>query len=263
MSSIRSLFKDHGFYLIYGARRRGKTYFTRWLLYHQLRLNFYDYIVVFTGSGDAATEWDFVADRKMVFTNFTEAKVRYFYDLQKRWTLQGIERKLVIVLDDVSSVIPPSSSIYVDLAQKGRHNNIAVFFLAQSLKESRHAGVPVCCRDNTDYMISFFVHNENVIESIYREGGLGRNFHGGYTEFLDYFNENVRDHRCIVVDKTEDRRDNYWLMKAKEVPRTFRFYPTFQLTWQKRPPAPAPVKKPPTVTQRARRRQTLRPSRPE
>ena len=175
----RDILDDSTIVLI-GRRRSGKTFMTRWILYHLVRR--FPLVIVITGTKMNNFWADYVHPQFIHNVEFMNDVIRKVLERQQLIVGHpdlGIDPRICIILDDILKEKHKvrGSTMLGTLFTDGRHYKVCTFVTCQNPK-----GIPPDLRENTDVCIIFRQFQKSRKEAV-------------ACEYLDYIDDKkIRDH---------------------------------------------------------------------
>lgn len=213
-----SKIKSDASIVVYGMRRTGKSFLSRWLLYNVAQ--HFPAIVVITET-KLNGFWQQFVPEKYVHEMYDPRIIKKIIDIQKARKLQAekdpnYNPNMCVILDDcISDASLKNDEWFKRLYANGRHLKIFVLTTSQMAK-----GVNPTVRNNADYAFIFKLFSAGQKESLFED----------YLSFMDkktaaeLMLEYTKDNMCLVVSQDSTVRhpvENLYKMKAKD-PGQFR-----------------------------------------
>lgn len=172
-------------FLVFGARRVGKTHLMTWLLSHMKKDVDHAYLFSNTASVQIAA-WDMIVSenkfngyQESVLENIWQKQISKFQELDdllidtvpdkdvRQKQIKDKAPRYFFVFDDIISDERIRKSKYInDIFVMGRHYNFGACFLSQAVSAS--ASFNNMCRPNVDYVISSHMNSMNDWENLAR-----------------------------------------------------------------------------------------------
>lgn len=181
--------------VIYGRRRAGKTFFTRWYWYH--RRNFFDEIYVFTDT-KGMNFYDHVIPSVYVCDGWNPERLemilkraRKLWEKKQKTQKKGKPKILLWLEDLAGSEQVRYSDLLKGLYVKGRHYGITIGFNVQKTT----AVLPIV-RINTDIAVVFVQQSESEVQVIYDSYLSTTMNKRTATELINMYSQ--RDHALVI-----------------------------------------------------------------
>jgi hypothetical protein len=212
------------FFLLIGKGRKGKSYYSRWLILDRMVNAGWKFGICFTGSAyTGAYDW---LPKEAVVDGFSEEKLVQYMNGLKAAMASGKEIPPNFVwLDDCGGIIRANgtSSVMENFWRTARHTNTNVIVCEQYL----NTGLPTVLRLQCDYAIMWYHENARTLENLWKEFG------GAYEkkeDFVRHFKRCCREQYAamLYVEREERREDNFLSVKAPAMAE----WPTIEaFTW--------------------------------
>ncbi len=153
---------EHFSMAIYSRRRSGKTHIMKDFL-HKIKDRF-DIVYLFSLTANLQAVYDFVPkgniidgyDQVILDKIVSARKLRVLQEISKgNIKLKGVPNMLFLFDDVITDGIRHSQK-FIELYSCGRHERVSTVCISQ-----RITAIPPIVRDNTDCIISFFLHSES------------------------------------------------------------------------------------------------------
>jgi hypothetical protein len=181
--------------VVYGRRRAGKTFFTRWYWYH--RRNFFDEVYVFTDT-KGMNFYDSVIPSVYVCDGWNPERLelilkraRKLWEKKQKTQKKGKPRILLWLEDLAGSEQVRYSDLLKGMYVKGRHYGITIGFNVQKTT----AVLPIV-RINTDIAVVFVQQSQSEVEVIYDSYLSTTMNKRTATELINMYSQ--RDHALVI-----------------------------------------------------------------
>ncbi len=201
-----------------GSRRSGKSYLFNYM-YKKYYSKFFDLIVIITTEMNVESFREIIPDA-IIESNLNKAKniIRALISVNKRIKSKTqIKLKkpmnLLVLFDDTASRKQRSDPFILDLYARGRHYNISVIYLTQSL-----AMADTVWRNNSDIII---IHKQNIMSEYVK---ISENLIYGFYQdvvfpqrwklkkyYLDLVKDiiNEKPYQCLIIDFVNNRLSKF------------------------------------------------------
>lgn len=186
---------------LYSKRRSGKSYLTKNIIYEIAKQKKADVIFCLSNTAHLTTDYNFLQSKYI--KKFSE---NFIFDvIRSQEKLQRQKRPhILLIIDDCvgnstnkkeSSV---NSSLISEIFMTGRHYNISLIFLNQSVTNSTSTAQ----RNNSDYSL-FSKLNKQQLENMYEALPLPIN----KRDFTSIIYNNTQNYKFVVFDHTQQTAD--------------------------------------------------------
>lgn len=209
-----STYKVDATSLVVGKRRAGKSYYSRFLVYHIGTP--YPLVYVFTLTKSNRWWEQCVAD-KYIFEGYQPHIIDALMKNNDQKAEAGIEdREILIILDDIIGEDDiKNDRVLKKIFTLGRHKGIALLVLIQYA-----FAVSTIARGNSDYVFSTLQLQNRQREALQKDYGdvMDKN------EFYNMLDDNTQDRNMLVMDLSENTpsADNIFFVSKADNPGPFR-----------------------------------------
>ena len=206
-------FKANATYTLLSARRSGKSFMIKNLVYLLLKRKLIDmiYVVSYTASLDEAyTSW--VPSSLVIHPSKMAQTIELIMKVQK--SLGEKAKKVCFIMDDFD--LTSSNDSINSLYTLGRHFNITTILSAQITTK----GVSTSIRNNTQYLFVRKLNSKTIKDNVFNML-LNTNFDNG-NELYEYVKNNTEDYQFILY-LNDDRPADDSIKLVKATPKKFKF----------------------------------------
>ena len=206
-------FKANATYTLLSARRSGKSFMIKNLVYLLLKRKLIDmlYVVSYTASlDDAYTSW--VPPSLVIHPSKMAQTIELIMKVQK--SLGSKAKKVCFIFDDFD--LTSSSDSINSLYTLGRHFNITTILSAQITTK----GVSTSIRNNTQYLFIRKLNSKTIKDNVFNML-LNTNFNSG-SDLYEYVKSNTEDYQFILY-LNDDRSQNDSIKLVKATSKKFKF----------------------------------------
>ena len=195
-----------GVSMVVGVCNSGKSHLIRYNLYmHFIVQKTFDFVIVYTNSPQ---DYPFI-NSKYIHAGYNDEDLKKVLRFMRDLKAQGIEKKLLIVFDDVLGMVSFNSKIMTILNTQFRKFNISIIYSVQFL----YKHIPLIIREQA-YKAAFFKQtSEQASRAIWETYGQR---YGRFRDFQQFVDKNTDDHQFIAVDNraASSKRNHYHILKT-------------------------------------------------
>ena len=206
-------FKKDATYTMLSARRSGKSFMIRNLIYLLMKRGLINTVYVFSYTADVDPTYNWVAKEYIINPKKMDKTVELIMQVQK--SLGERAKNVCIVCDDFD-ITSQSDSLDM-LYTRGRHYHITTVLSAQITTK----GVSTAIRNNSQYLFVRKLNSKTIKENVYNML-LNSEFDSGQ-DLYKFVKNNTTDYQFILYLADDDRPPSEALQLVKARPVKFRF----------------------------------------
>ena len=206
-------FKKDATYTMLSARRSGKSFMIRNLVYLLMKRKLIDVVYVFSYTADVDDSYNWVAKEYIIHPKNMDKTVDLLMKVQK--SLGDKAKKICLVFDDydITSQSDSLDTVFV----RGRHYGLTVILSCQITTKSISPSI----RNNTQYLFVRKLNSKTIKENVFNML-LNSDFDSG-NELYKFVKENTENFQFILYLNDDDRPSNEALQLVKARSVKFRF----------------------------------------
>jgi hypothetical protein len=206
-------FPANSTFTLLSARKSGKSYLIRNLVYLLLKNKLIDLIYCFSYTADIDDAYGWLSKEYIFNPKKMDETIELIFKMQK----QPKRRKICIICDDFD-ITSQSDSLDM-LYTRGRHYDITTILSAQITTR----GVSTSIRNNTQFLFIRKLNAKTIKDNVFQML-LNSEFDNG-NELYEYVKNNNENHQFILY-LNDDRpvSDSIAIVKAKEVKFKFEYH---------------------------------------